>query len=58
MEEALANSDSPTNLRWLIDNAMSNKDSKAPSASPAAGASLAKPANDISNIKLNLDALN
>jgi hypothetical protein len=37
---------------------MANKDSKAPPTSPAAGASLAKPANDISNIKLNLDALN
>jgi twitching motility protein PilU len=58
LEEALANADSPTNLRWLIDNAMGNKDQKASAASPTAGASLAKPANDLANIKLNLDALN
>jgi twitching motility protein PilU len=56
LEEALANADSPTNLRWLIDNAMANKDDKA--GQPKAGASLAKPENDLANIKLNLDALN
>jgi twitching motility protein PilU len=58
LDEALANADSHTNLRWLIDNAMANKDDKAPSAQPAPTGSLGKPDNDISNIKLNLDALN
>ena len=58
LDEALANSDSPTNLRWLIDNAMGEKADKAASAqagkpSPAAPAS----SGDISSIKLNLDAL-
>lgn len=59
LDEALANADSPTNLRWLIDNAMTSKEDKAASVSkPAGGASLANPTNDIANIKLNLDALN
>jgi twitching motility protein PilU len=58
LDEALANADSPTNLRWLIDNVMANKSDKSAPAQPAAGGSLAKPANDIANIKLNLDALN
>jgi twitching motility protein PilU len=59
LDEALANADSPTNLRWLVDNAMANKDDdKSASARSAGGGSLARPANDIANIKLNLDALN
>jgi twitching motility protein PilU len=58
LDEALANSDSPTNLRWLIDNAMATKSDKSAPAEPAAGGSLSRPANDIGNIKLNLDALN
>ena len=57
LDEALANADSPTNLRWLIDNAMATKSGPTAPEQPAA-ASLAKPANDIANIKLNLDALN
>ena len=59
LDEALANSDSPTNLRWLIDNAMSGSDDNAKSA-PAGGAAhgMSKPPEDISSIKLNLDALN
>jgi twitching motility protein PilU len=58
LDEALANSDSPTNLRWLIDNAMTSKSDKSAPAQAAASASLAQPTNDIANIKLNLDALN
>ncbi len=54
LDEALANSDSPTNLRWLIDNAM-KKDDK--SGAPIASASEIKPPEDITSIKLNLDAL-
>ncbi len=58
IEEALANSDSPTNLHWLIDNS-----SKKPAAPGSAAAAQAAPttrqvaADDISSIKLNLDAL-
>jgi twitching motility protein PilU len=58
LDEALANADSPTNLRWLIDNAMATKSDKSAPAQAAASASLAQPTNDIANIKLNLDALN
>jgi twitching motility protein PilU len=56
LDEALTNSDSPTNLRWLIDNAMSTNDE--PVVKTTGTGSLAKPANDIANIQLNLDALN
>jgi twitching motility protein PilU len=56
LEEAMANSDSPTNLHWLINNA-----SKAPpppgAGQQAPGAKGAQPTDDLSSIKLNLDAL-
>ena len=68
LDEALANSDSPTNLRWLIDNAMTEKAQKPKAAAPGAPAAGAAPApgaaastkapDDLSNFKLNLDALN
>jgi twitching motility protein PilU len=58
LEEAMANSDSPTNLHWLINNA---KSAPAPTTTPAAGAPQSRPApaqqQDLSSIKLNLDAL-
>lgn len=57
LDDALANADSPTNLRWLIDNATPSKD-ETDASRPKDGGSLANPANDIANIKLNLDALN
>ena len=58
LEEAMANSDSPTNLHWLINNAK-----QAPSAPQTTGSAAANqprvPAGqeDLSSIKLNLDAL-
>jgi len=58
LEEAMANADSPTNLHWLINNA-----SKAPptqsavSPAPAASARTPSAQEDLSSIKLNLDAL-
>lgn len=58
IDEALANADSPTNLRWLVDNAMVSKTDKTEAANSSSAGSMAKPANDIANIKLNLDALN
>jgi twitching motility protein PilU len=60
LEEAMTNADSPTNLHWLINNAMK------PAAAPASraggkGAQAAARApgaqDDLSSIKLNLDAL-
>ncbi len=67
LDEALANSDSPTNLRWLIDNAMTHKPEKTKAPAPRAAAAPANTAppppsgkgpEDLSNFKLNLDALN
>ncbi len=54
LDEALASSDSPTNLRWLIDNAVKKDGKFVVAAKPSAG-TLNK--DDIGNIKLNLDAL-
>jgi twitching motility protein PilU len=54
LDEALANSDSPTNLRWLVDNAI-KKDDK-PGAAPSSPGAI-KPQEDITSIKINLDAL-
>ena len=51
LDEALAYSDSPTNLHWLINNA------KGPIKPPTEEDLTAKGADDLSNIKLNLDAL-
>jgi twitching motility protein PilU len=52
LDEAMANSDSPTNLHWLLSNA--------PKSEGTAAAQLTttkQPVDDISSIKLNLDAL-
>lgn len=58
IDEALVNSDSPTNLHWLINNAPKTPGAAAPSSTPAGGPpAAAGPAGDLSNIKLNLDAL-
>jgi len=54
VDEAMANSDSPTNLHWLLNNAQR----PAGAASiPDASAKPKQPSDDIANIKLNLDAL-
>jgi twitching motility protein PilU len=54
VEEAMANSDSPTNLHWLLNNAPAPVPGAA--AGAAQGATTKKP-DDITSIKLNLDAL-
>jgi twitching motility protein PilU len=51
LDEALAYSDSPTNLHWLINNA------KGPTKPPTEETMTSKRPDDLSNIKLNLDAL-
>lgn len=62
LEEAMANADSPTNLHWLVSNAV--KAPAAPAFPDASGNLPVSPANrapasqeDLSSIKLNLDAL-
>jgi twitching motility protein PilU len=55
IEEAMAHSDSPTNLHWLLDNAP--RSTGAPGASTPYSTGAAKQPEDISSIKLNLDAL-
>ncbi len=57
LDEALANSDSPTNLHWLINNA--TKTTGAQPSEPAAtpGTKPTQKPDDLSTIKLNLDAL-
>ncbi|OGA40755.1 MAG: type IV pili twitching motility protein PilT [Betaproteobacteria bacterium RIFCSPLOWO2_12_FULL_62_13] len=50
LEEALANSDSPTNLNWLINNAKLPEDQPTEAPKPSQR-------DDLSSIKLNLDAL-
>jgi twitching motility protein PilU len=51
VEEAMANSDSPTNLHWLLSNAPKTASGEhAPTTD-------SKPSGDLTSIKLNLDAL-
>jgi len=60
IDEAMANSDSPTNLHWLLDNAPKAADSAASAAgSQGKGPATIAPTSpaDITSIKLNLDAL-
>jgi twitching motility protein PilU len=58
LEEAMANADSPTNLHWLINNATkSAPTASAVSSAPAAPARAPASQEDLSSIKLNLDAL-
>ena len=61
LEEAMANADSPTNLHWLINNAAKPAPAPTPSAASSAspGAAPRAPAaqQDLSSIKLNLDAI-
>jgi twitching motility protein PilU len=59
LEEAMSNSDSPTNLHWLINNATRTAPTaSAVSRAPATRSTRApSPQEDLSSIKLNLDAL-
>jgi len=52
IDEAMANSDSPTNLHWLLTNAP-----KTAETAPSQLTTGTKPGDDITSIKLNLDAL-
>ncbi len=60
LEEAMGNSDSPTNLHWLINNASKAAAPAQTTANMASGVASSRPSapqNDLSSIKLNLDAL-
>jgi twitching motility protein PilU len=59
LEEAMSGSDSPTNLHWLINNAAKTApgSSAASSGSAQPSAHPLSPSEDLSSIKLNLDAL-
>jgi twitching motility protein PilU len=58
LEEAMANADSPTNLHWLINYAAKTAPTQsAVSPAPAAPARAPAAQEDLSSIKLNLDAL-
>jgi len=52
IDEAMANSDSPTNLHWLLTNAPKAAETAAPQLTTGK-----QPGEDITSIKLNLDAL-
>ena len=54
VDEAMAHSDSPTNLHWLLNNAPKPTSGAASVASPTT--STAK-SDDLSSVKLNFDAL-
>jgi twitching motility protein PilU len=53
VDEAMANSDSPTNLHWLLNNAPK----PTAGAASAQSAATTKNTDDLTSIKLNLDAL-
>ena len=55
IDEAMAHSDSPTNLHWLLNNAPKSGGATATSSPSAAGAT--KKTDDITDVKLNFDAL-
>ena len=57
VDEAMVNSDSPTNLHWLLNNAAKPVSGAQHTPAPAPGSRPPVAADDISNIKLNLDAL-
>ena len=55
VDEAMVHSDSPTNLHWLLNNAPKPTGIQGSTAQQSSGAT--KQPDDISSIKLNLDAL-
>jgi twitching motility protein PilU len=57
IEEAMANSDSPTNLHWLINNAGKSATTPPGVTLQPVGSTPAPASDDLSSIKLNLDAL-
>lgn len=57
MDEALANADSPSNLHNLISNAPTGTSAEKPAPATHGGRTTSSSSDDLSSIKLNLDAL-
>jgi len=57
LDEAMANADSPTNLHWLVNNAPKSAAQSQAASAPSAPATGRPAQDDLSSIKLNLDAL-
>ena len=57
LDEAMANADSPTNLHWLVNNAPKSAAQSQAASAPSAAATGRPAQDDLSSIKLNLDAL-
>jgi len=57
VDEAMANSDSPTNLHWLLSNTPKTTLAAAEAAAAQAAGGTKQSKDDLSSIKLNLDAL-
>ena len=56
LDEAMANADSPTNLHWLVNNAPKASGTPVTTA-PVATAASSAATDDLSSIKINVDAL-
>jgi twitching motility protein PilU len=57
LDEAMANADSPTNLHWLVNNAPKSAAQSQAAPAPSAPVTGRPAQDDLSSIKLNLDAL-
>jgi twitching motility protein PilU len=57
LDEAMANADSPTNLHWLVNNAPKSAAQSQAASAPSAPVTGRPAQDDLSSIKLNLDAL-
>ena len=57
LDEAMANADSPTNLHWLVNNAPKSAAQSQAASAPSAPVAGRPAQDDLSSIKLNLDAL-
>jgi len=57
LDEAMANADSPTNLHWLVNNAPKSAAQSQAASAPSAPATGRPAQDDLSSIRINLDAL-
>ena len=57
LDEAMANADSPTNLHWLVNNAPKSAAQSQAASAPSAPVTGRPAQDDLSSIRINLDAL-
>ncbi|OGA03746.1 MAG: type IV pili twitching motility protein PilT [Betaproteobacteria bacterium RIFCSPLOWO2_02_64_14] len=57
LEEGMANADSPTNLHWLVNNAPKSAAQSQAASAPSAPVTGRPAQDDLSSIRINLDAL-